>query len=139
MIWTTDTHGFAVTTCNHLGAPCPALHRMLVALSQALTAAEHVTEAGFEISGDSTLDGCPKRCPARFFASADQIRVFCGTTGTTDRAQLDRFADAIFSDQTTPLPALHKTARPCAIGTATPLHRGQDRIQDRSGADQPHL
>ncbi|MDE4303870.1 hypothetical protein PXK30_02955 [Phaeobacter gallaeciensis] len=121
MIWTTKTHELAATTCQHTGASCPALERMLVALCGALDTARDMTEEDFEITGDSLLDGCTRHCPARFFASHDRIRVFCEVDTAAERSGLDRFADALLSSDPQAQPADHLPHRPCSFGEAIPL------------------
>lgn len=115
-----QTHQFSETTCTHLGGPCPAMARMLRALATALDKARPVTEGDFEICGESILDGCPRQCPARFFATHDRIRVFCDVSPKADRGTLDLFADALLSPTSLGFPADQISAYPCALGEALP-------------------
>lgn len=115
-----QTHHFSQTRCMHLGGPCPALGKMLQALAGALDKARPVTEEDFEICGESILDGCPRHCPARFFATHDRIRVFCDVTDTAERAELDLFADMLLSPAGTPQAASRISQRPCALGEVRP-------------------
>lgn len=115
-----QTHHFSETTCTHLGAPCPALAKMLQALARALSQARPVTQDDFEICGQSTLDGCPRQCPARFFATHDRIRVFCDVSATAARGPLDQFADTLLSPTSEGFPASQIQEYPCALGEALP-------------------
>lgn len=97
MIWKTDTHLLTATTCQHTGSTCPALVRMAENLTQAMTTAKPVTTEDFEIQGNNTLTHCPKACPAKFQASHDRIRIFCGVAEEADMGRLNLFADALLS------------------------------------------
>lgn len=114
------THVFSETTCTHLGAPCPAMSRMLQALAGALHQARDVTQEDFEICGQSNLDGCARQCPARFFATHERIRVFCDVQAETERRSLDRFADTLLAPQAAAMVADQISDRPCAFGQALP-------------------
>lgn len=114
------THHFSQTTCMHLGGPCPALAKMLQALTTALDKARPVTTEDFEICGESVLDGCPRSCPARFFATHDRIRVFCDVTKTAERGKLDLFADMLLDPTSAAQPASGIQERPCALGEVRP-------------------
>lgn len=134
MIWTTQTHELAVTTCQHSGIACPAVGRMLKALSQALLSARQTTQDDFEVIGESTLDGCSRQCRARFFASHDRIRVFCDVASAADRADLDRFANAILCPEGPAILVKTVADLPCAIGQAIPLDGCKASVASRPGA-----
>lgn len=121
MTATETTHHFSESICSHLGAPCPAMHRMLRALAGALEKAKPLTEDDFEICGASELDGCNRQCPARFFATHDRIRVFCGVSAEGDRSGLDRFADSLLSPDAVNIPTGRFAELPCAFGEAVPF------------------
>ena len=112
------THDFTLSVCMHLGRPCPAANRMLRTLAKALACAKDATEEGFEVTGESTLEGCDRSCHAKFQASHDRIRVFCGTEKDADLPALNRFADTMLSPSAAPY---HGTAAPQSFGEARPL------------------
>ena len=113
-----ETHSFTLSMCMHLGRPCPAANRMLRTLAKALASAKGATEDGFEVTGESQLEGCDRACLARFQASHDRIRVFCGTEDDADFTALNHFADAMLSPSAAPY---HGTAAPQSFGEARPL------------------
>ncbi|GGH33918.1 hypothetical protein SAMN05444007_107144 [Cribrihabitans marinus] len=123
MIWTTDTHRFTATTCQHTGRDCPALARMAEKLAGAMESARPTTTEDFEIEGTSTLDRCPYRCPARFRASHARIRIFCGVDGDAEIGPLDRLADLLLSAEAGGLPA-SAAPRPCAMVEVVPGAQG---------------
>ena len=112
------THDFTLSVCMHLGRPCPAANQMLRTLAKALASAKGYTEDEFEVTGESELEGCDRSCRARFQASHDRIRVFCGTEEDADLPALNRFADAMLSPTAAPY---HGTAAPRSFGEARPL------------------
>ncbi len=112
------THNFTLSICMHLGRPCPAANRMLRTLANAVASAKETTEEGFEITGESSLEGCDRSCHAKFQASHDRIRVFCGTDTDDELTALNRFADAMLSPQAAPY---HGTVAPQSFGEARPL------------------
>jgi len=59
MFWADKTHFYSATDCLHTGSPCPAAVRLINKLSEALSKAETVTTANFEITGQTRLPGCP--------------------------------------------------------------------------------
>ncbi|MFW8635392.1 hypothetical protein [Cribrihabitans pelagius] len=121
MIWTDKTHFYAATTCLHLGRPCPAAEQMVAKLAEAMTRAKPLTQADFSISGSTALEGCAKGCPARFAASHEGIRVFCGADEDADPAELDRYADAMFRRGGSAFTAAQGgSCRPCALVEALP-------------------
>ena len=121
MIWTDKTHFYTATDCIHLGRPCPAAERLVRKLAAAMTEAKPLTQEDFSITGSSALAGCPKGCAARFSASHEGIRVFCGAGEDADPAQLDRFADAMFRTGGTGFAAGQAgSCRPCALSEALP-------------------
>ena len=120
-----ETHHLSQTTCMHLGTHCPALTRMLQALATAMTKASALTDADFAFSGESFLDGCNRRCPARFVASHARIRVFCDVTPDADTAELDLFADTLLLSASPGSPASRIKQRPCAFGEVLPRHLHQ--------------
>ena len=103
--------------CLHTGGPCPALARMVTALTGALDKARPVTTPEFELSGESKLEGCPRTCDARFVASHHRIRVFCDVPPAAEISALDRFADAFLAPAQTDFPLVASTLphRPCAL------------------------
>lgn len=113
-----ETHSFALSDCMHLGRPCPAANRMLRTLATAVATARSATEDGFEVTGESELQGCDRSCRACFQAGHDRIRVFCGIEGNADLADLNRFADAMLSPKPTPY---HGQSAPRSFGEARPL------------------
>ena len=119
MIWKTNSHLFTATVCQHTGETCPAVQRMAEKLSQAMVASKPMTSDDFEIEGNSVLKHCPMECPARFTASHDRIRIFCGVTPEAETDDLNRFADALFDPHPQPMAAgiYH---RPCAMAEAVP-------------------
>ncbi|SLN15694.1 hypothetical protein TRL7639_00269 [Falsiruegeria litorea R37] len=121
MIWKTNTHLFSATVCQHTGKTCPAVQRMAEKLSQAMVASKPMTSDDFEIEGNSVLKHCPMECPARFTASHDRIRIFCGVTPEAETEDLNRFADALFDPQPRPMPA-GTFERPCALAEAVPTN-----------------
>ncbi len=134
MIYGMKTHRVMLTECQNSGGPCPALDRMLKALSQALHSAKALTDKDFEITGESLLDGCARHCPARFVAAHDRIRVFCGVSPSADQVALDRFADMMVLPYAAALPASRIKARPCAFGEATPRNTVRTAAQyDHAG------
>ncbi|WP_240336760.1 hypothetical protein [Tropicibacter sp. Alg240-R139] len=120
MIWKTNTHLFTATVCQHTGKTCPAVQRMAEKLSQAMEASKPVTSDDFEIAGNSVLNHCPMECPAKFEASHDRIRIFCGVTPEAETEDLNRFADALFDPHPHPLTST-RFERPCAIVEAEPV------------------
>jgi predicted metal-binding protein len=120
-----DTDHLSQTTCMHLGAPCPALTKMLQTLAAALSKARGLTDADFEFSGDSVLGGCARHCPARFVATHDRIRVFCDVTPAADTAELDLFADTLLMAAGPGSAITGIKQRPCAFGEVRPrpLHQ----------------
>ncbi|MFW8595452.1 hypothetical protein [Cribrihabitans neustonicus] len=121
MIWTDKTHFYAATTCRHLGRPCPAAEQMAAKLAEAMTRAKPLTQADFSISGGSELEGCAKGCLARFEASHESIRVFCGAGEDADPAELGRYANAMFRQDGRGFSAAQGgSARPCALIEALP-------------------
>lgn len=126
-----QTHHFSETTCTHIGSPCPAMGEMLRALAGALNTARLVTDEDFEICGESSLNGCPRQCPARFFATHDRIRVFCDVNAEADQSKLDLFADALLSPRSMGFPATQVTAYPCALGEAVPKQRTTPKVRAR--------
>ncbi|WP_083100612.1 hypothetical protein [Pseudophaeobacter leonis] len=120
-----DSDHLSQTTCMHLGAPCPALTKMLQTLAHALSKARTVTDADFEVSGDSVLGGCARHCPARFVATHDRVRVFCDVTPAADTAELDLFADTLLMTAGPGSPTTGITQRPCAFGEVRPQPRHQ--------------
>ncbi|MEP2717973.1 hypothetical protein [Pseudophaeobacter sp.] len=114
-------HHVSQSICMHLGSPCPSLARMLEALSGALDKARDVTEADFQICGESRLDGCDRHCPAQYVASHDRIRVFCDVSKEADTEALNLFADALFSPVSSGIAAAVIAQRPCAIGEVRSL------------------
>ena len=119
MIWKTNSHLFTATVCQHTGETCPAVQRMVEKLSQAMVASKPMTSDDFEIEGNSVLKHCPMECPARFTASHDRIRIFCGVTPEAETDDLNRFADTLFDLHPRPL-AAGTFQRPCAIAEAVP-------------------
>ncbi|WP_461403740.1 hypothetical protein [Falsiruegeria mediterranea] len=120
MIWKTNSHLFTATVCQHTGRTCPAVQRMAEKLSQAMMASKPITSGDFEIEGSSVLKHCPMECPAKFTASHDRIRIFCGVTPEAETEGLNRFADALFDPDPNPL-TLTQFERPCAIAEAVPV------------------
>ncbi|MEM7317551.1 MAG: hypothetical protein AAF408_00870 [Pseudomonadota bacterium] len=97
MIWTTKTHSYASTVCRHSGEPCPALARLAEKLADALMQARPATTDDFTIEGSVKLPQGQTDCTARFCASHDRIRIFCGVDSEAELGWLDRLADALFS------------------------------------------
>jgi len=120
MFWADKTHFYSATDCLHTGSPCPAAVRLINKLSEALSKAETVTTANFEITGQTRLPGCHKNCQSQYCASHELIRVFCGVTETADRQQLDDFADAVFSVGNSGHIIGQMQERPCALAQANP-------------------
>jgi len=119
MIWKTASHLFTATVCQKTGATCPAVQEMAEKLSQAMVASRNVTDEDFEIEGNSVLKHCPQECPARFVASHDRIRIFCGVTPAADTEDLNRFANALFDPHPCAMTA-GTFERPCALAEAVP-------------------
>ncbi len=117
---TKETHHFSQSICMHLGAPCPALSRMLAALAGAVDKARPVTTPDFELCGESLLDGCARHCPARFIATHDRIRVYCDVEAATDSKALELFADSLFQPDAQGFSGTQLDHRPCAMGQAIP-------------------
>ncbi|MCD9148103.1 hypothetical protein [Pseudophaeobacter flagellatus] len=110
-------HRISQSLCLHTGTSCPALARMVTALTGALDKARPVTTPDFELCGESKLEGCPRTCAARFVASHHRIRVFCDVPPAAETSALDRFADALLvpSQEAFPLVASTLPHRPCAL------------------------
>lgn len=117
MIWKTNSHLFTTTVCQHTGKTCSAVQRMAEKLSQAMVASKPITSDDFEIEGNSVLKHCPMECPARFTASHDRIRIFCGVTPEAKTDDLNRLADALFDPHPGPV-AAGEFQRPCAMAEA---------------------
>lgn len=115
MIWADKTHQFTATLCRHTGRPCPAAARMVRKLAAAMTEAEAVTEADFEITGTAALSGCARQCTAKYAASHHSIRLFAGVEETADADMLHRLADALLDPDGQPLHGVAKAAVPCAM------------------------
>ncbi|WP_406648162.1 hypothetical protein QEZ52_04055 [Aliisedimentitalea scapharcae] len=114
MIWTDKTYSYAATLCQHTGRPCPAAARIVKRLTQAVHRAGAATSPDFEIDGSADVQGCDRVCTARFVATQDQIRLFCGVSGDTANATLDRIADALF-DMTGAMASPGAAHTPCAM------------------------
>ncbi|WP_293577614.1 hypothetical protein [Phaeobacter sp.] len=125
MNWTDTTHSYSLSTCMHLGRPCPAAERMIARLSSAMMQARSSTQDDFEITGTCQLDTrdakCPASCPAIFVASHDRIRVFGGVAQTDDQTELNRFADALFDPEAAPMVSTDTMSLPCSLAQAVPL------------------
>ncbi len=128
MIWKTNSHLFTATVCQHTGKTCAAVQRIVEKLSQAMVASKPMTSDDFEIEGTSVLKHCPRECPAKFIASHDRIRIFCGVTPEAETGELNRFADALF-DPTPHSLASRMFERPCAIAEAVPVTAHQLTVQ----------
>ncbi|MGV6803039.1 MAG: hypothetical protein ACWA49_02455 [Ruegeria sp.] len=115
MIWKTDTHEFSATICQRTGKTCPALARMARAIAKAMTTAQPATSPEFQLEGSSELTHCEHGCTARFDARPALIRVFCGTAPETGSESLDAYADMMFDDQATAMPAQFIDHPPCAM------------------------
>lgn len=120
MFWADKTHFYSATDCLHTGSPCPAAVRLINKLSEALSKAEAVTTANFEITGQTRLPGCHKNCPAQYNASHELIRIYCGVSKAADSKQLARFADAVFSVGNSGHIIGQMLERPCALAQANP-------------------
>ena len=114
MIWTDKTYSYAATLCQHTGRPCPAAARIVKQLTQAVHRAGAATSPDFEIDGSADVQGCDRNCTARFVATQDQIRLFCGVSDDTANTTLDRIADALF-DMSSPLASPGAAHIPCAM------------------------
>lgn len=121
MIWKTKTHLISSTVCNRTGQPCPALAELADNLTRAMNAVKPTTTQDFEIEGDVVLNGCSVECSARFRASHEQLRVFCGVSPEAEIDMLDKFADALFSSEGPALVARRNETHPCAMVEATPI------------------
>lgn len=117
---------FIASNCPHLGRPCPAADHMLRTLAQAMDAAQPVTAEDFEITGDSQLQGCPNGCPARYIASHNRIRIFCGVDAAAQAHTLDQYADHMLSPNYTPMPAHVAANAPRAFAEARPSSQTVD-------------
>ena len=123
MIWKTKTHLFTATVCQKTGEHCPALARMAEKLAQAMATAAPVTAEDFEIAGSSELAHCPAGCAARFEASHESIRIFCGVDTDADGDRLNRFADMILRPAGRAMPSGLLSQTPCAVLEAIPTER----------------
>ncbi|MFV1490939.1 hypothetical protein VWX97_09845 [Phaeobacter sp. JH18-32] len=128
MNWTDTTHGYSLSTCQHLGQPCPAAERMIARLAAAMGQAKAVTTEDFEIAGTCELTACDRPCEARFAARHDRIRIYCGVSQEADLAGLDRFADALFLPSADSLPLAKLPDYPCGLAQAVPLAPQMARI-----------
>ena len=120
MNWSTQSHIFTATVCQHTGAPCPALARLARVVARALETAAPVTQADFEIEGSSELTHCADGCMAAFRATHQMIRIFCGAQAGASCERMDRYADMIFSGHDGPLPSGTLAHPPCAMLQAQP-------------------
>ncbi len=121
MIWKTKTHEFSATVCQKTGKPCPALAQMARALADAMATAQPATNSEFEVEGSGELAHCADGCTARFRADHAQIRVFCGIGSDTPSAILNAYADLMFGQDTTFMPAGVVSELPCAMLEVTTL------------------
>ncbi|UTS81826.1 hypothetical protein [Phaeobacter piscinae] len=121
MNWTDTTHRYSLSNCQHLGQPCPAAERMLSRLAAALGQARAVTTDDFEIAGNCELTACDRPCQARFAASHDRIRIYCGISPEVDQGSLDQFADALFCQTANSRPITCLPQYPCGLAQALPL------------------
>lgn len=115
MIWKTKTHAFSATVCQRTGKTCPALAQVARAITQAIETAAPATTPNFQVEGSSELTHCREGCTARFRARLDQIRVFCGAASDICTDSLDSYADMMFADVFTSLPADVVASPPCAM------------------------
>lgn len=129
MIWADKSHNYAATQCRHTGRTCPAAARMMRKLAGAMAAAKPMTEDDFEITGTTDLNGCPRRCAARYEASHHGIRLFAGVDEAADSAALNRLADALLNPDGRPLPGSGQTPVPCAMLDAKPRPAAAARPQ----------
>mgnify|MGYP006999719756 CR=1 FL=1 len=121
MNWTDTTHRYSLSNCQYLGRPCPAAERMLSRLTTALGQARTVTTDNFEIAGNCELTACDRPCQARFSASHDRIRIYCGISPEADQGSLDQFADALFCQGADSRPITRLPEYPCGLAQALPL------------------
>lgn len=130
MIWTTNTHSFSATLCQKTGKPCPVARQMMLNLARAMNKAEGVTAADFELTGTIRLQGCAAGCEARYVADHARISLFCDIARDASQSQLDRFADAMFSVESTGLvPATGRTC-PSAMIQANRLVRNPRQVTE---------
>lgn len=124
MNWTDTTHSYSVSSCRHLGRPCPAVERMIARLGMALDQARPSTTDDFEITGTCLLERCDahcaSRCSARFVASHTRIRIFTGVDEDASLSGLDQFADAIFDPAASPFVPKRNQTYPSGLAQALP-------------------
>ncbi|MFS4581066.1 hypothetical protein [Phaeobacter sp. C3_T13_0] len=128
MNWTDKTHSYSLSTCQHLGRPCPAAERMLSRLATALGQARGVTADDFEIAGTCQLAACGQPCQAKFNASHDRIRIYCGVSAEADQNSLDHFADALFNEVPNSRIFPKLSEYPCGLAQARPLAIGKTEV-----------
>ncbi|APG45928.1 hypothetical protein [Phaeobacter porticola] len=122
MHWTDTTHSYTLSTCKHLGRPCPAAEHMLSRLAAALGQARTVTADDFEVAGNCELTACDHPCQARFTANHERIRIYCGVSPEAEQSGLDRFADALFEGTRDRGFIAKRPEYPYALAQAVPLH-----------------
>ncbi len=124
VIWKTKTHQFSATICQRTGRTCPALAQVARALATSTTEAATATSSDFEIEGSSELGFCPAGCTARFRASRDEIRVFCGADPDVETEKLDNYADLLFGTSVHSVSADTLANPPLAMLEALALKHG---------------
>lgn len=135
MIWTTETHQFAVTLCQETGKPCPALSALARNLARAMHKAEPVTGQDFEIEGECALAACGDGCQALYSASHDRIRIFCGTGEMADFGWFDRLADALMAPGGQIIVKDNRPL-PCAMAEARRIAPSQARTSAATEAER---
>ena len=140
MIWSSKTHDFTCTNCNHIGGPCADAGRLAKALADTIAIAWRFTAPDFEVSGHGRLQGCARTCCARFVARKAAVRIYCDVEAEADADTLEALADAFLtSDRSTVAQASSRLdAVPSGIVQAVPRQAAVDAMTNPSDLTRPH-
>jgi hypothetical protein len=121
MIWKDKTHEFTATVCMQTGRPCPAMARILRALTRSVASSAKMCDPNFLIEGSIDLDGCAHECTARYSASSARVRMYCNAGEEVAQPTLDRYADLALGQSATSIPTQQIRVYPCALSESRPL------------------
>jgi hypothetical protein len=121
MIWKDKTHEFTPTVCMQTGRPCPAMARILRALTRSVASSAKMCDPNFLIEGCIDLDGCAHVCTARYSASGARVRLYCNAGEEVAQLALDRYADLALGQSATGIPTRQISVYPCALSESRPL------------------
>jgi hypothetical protein len=121
MIWKDKTHEFTATVCMQTGRPCPAMARILRALTRSVSSSAKMCDPNFLIEGSIDLDGCEYECTARYSASGERVRLYCNAGEDVAQPALDRYADLALGQSTASIPTQQISVYPCALSESRPL------------------